>query len=104
HDEADADGHRELHVADGRSYRLSAIAENSHHDRRRQGALKRWHRIFYQLDCLVDVVTGLLVHIDDDGPLAIQPCSLTNVFDTVDRLAKVADPDRRPVAIGDDHC
>ena len=104
HHETDADGHRELHVADRGPDRLGPVAEDSYHDRRRQGALKPWQRILYQLDRLIDVVTRLLVHIDDDGPLAIQPCGLTNVFDTVDRLAKVADPDRRPVAIGDDHC
>ena len=52
---------------------------------------------------MIDVVAGLLVHVDDDGPLAIQPCGLPNVFDAVDGLAEVADPDRRPVAVGHDH-
>ena len=59
-------------------------------------------RVLDQLHGLVDVVSRLLVHVDDHGALAVEPGRLADILDAVDRLADIADMHRRAIAIGDD--
>ena len=50
----------------------------------------------------VDVVSRLLVHVDDHGPLLAEPSRLADILDAVDGLADIADMHRRAIVIGDD--
>ena len=59
-------------------------------------------RILHALDGLIDVVARLLMDIDHDRPLAVQPRRLADVLDAGYGAAEVADPHRRAVAVGDD--
>ena len=58
--------------------------------------------LFDQLYRLVDVESGLLMHIDDDDPPAAKPSRLANGLHAFDGLAEIADPHRCAVAIGHD--
>ena len=52
---------------------------------------------------LDDIGAGLLEHDQQHCALAVVPSRDVDIFRSLDRLAHVLDPDRGPIAIGDDH-
>ena len=103
HNESNADRHRYLHLIDRSADGLGAVPHDLQFHRRRKIALKLRQRGFNKLNSLIDVESELLVHVDDDDALAAEPCGLTNAFSSIHSIAKVADPHRRAIAIGNDH-
>ena len=103
HDERDADRHRELNVVDGCPDGLGAVAEHPQLDRRRQWPQQFGQRVLHPLHGLIDVVSGLLVHIDDDGPFAVEPRGFPDVLDAGNGTAEIAHAHRRAIAVGHDH-
>ena len=65
-------------------------------------AVSAGSRSFDAPDSLDDVEPGLLVDIDDDRALVLQPRGLFGVFRGIDRGADIGDADRRAVLVGDD--
>ena len=101
HDQADADGHGELNIVDRGANHLGPVSHNLQLHRRRQIALQFRQRRFDELDSLVDVEPLQLVNVDDHDALAAEPRCFPDVLDAIHRLAYIADPNRRPIAICD---
>ncbi len=81
-----------LDVVDRGADRLGAVAEHPQLDRRRQQPREVRQRVLHALDGLIDVVSGLLVHIDHDRALAVEPRRLADVLDAGDGAAEIARP------------
>src|ERR1700730_583979 len=99
YDEADRDRERQLHVVNRGFDRLSSIADDGELDARRQQGGQRRQTLLYAPDGLDDVEPGLLVNIDDDRPLVLQPSGLFDVFRPIDCGADVEDADRRAILV-----
>jgi hypothetical protein len=64
--------------------------------------LETGHRLLDVVDRLDDVDAGLFEHDEEDVAFAVAPRRLGVVGGSIDRIADVADANRRAIAIGDD--
>jgi len=78
---------------------LGSVAGDNELDARRQQGGQGRQTLLYAPDGLDDVEPGLLVDIDDDRALVLQPSGLFGVFRSIDGGADIGDADRCAVLV-----
>ena len=102
HHQRDRQHQCELHVGDRGADGLGAVGGDRHLDRRRDGRLQLRQQRLDAIDGLDDIGAGHALDRQNDGRLLVVPAGQQIVLRRFDRIADVADPHRRAVAIGDD--
>ena len=102
HHQRDGEQQRELHVLNGGANRLRAVAQGEDVDRGRHRGLDARQLGHDLVDDIDDVGARLLEDDEEDAALAIGPGRLVRVLRAGHRLADIAHPQRRAVAVGDD--
>ena len=102
HHQGHAQEQRGLHVRHGRADGGAAIERHLHVDGRRDGTRQLREELLHALDHLDDVGAGLPPDDQQHRALPVAPGGRALVLDIVDHSRHVAQPDRGPVAVGED--